>query len=448
MYLFRYRRNQELLMQTPPSLPDNGAPDVERVRQIVQSALEQGKEWLDEVDAKQVLAAYGVPVIESVRVKTARQAGEQAQKFGKPIALKVLSPDILHKSEAGAVLLNVDPANAERATDRMLERVQEKFPKARIDGISVQLMADRENAWEVFAGLNADPVFGPVVLFGEGGEVIEVVADRAIGLPPLNAQLAMQLIKRTRINRRLRGFRSRPPVDREALAQLLTRIAQLAADIPEIQELDVNPVLVNPRGVQALDARIRIAPSELEGSERLCIRPYPKELETTFELHDGRRMLLRPIRPEDEPALQRMFDRMTPEEKRNRFLGPMKVLSHAQAARYSQLDYDRDMAFALVDPEEGEQEIHAVVRLSADPDNVSGEYAILVLKDLAGHGLGTRLMRHLVDYAKRRGIGEIYGEVLAENASMLAVCRKLGFRIKREPDDPSLMHVSLLLDRG
>ncbi|HEX7029072.1 MAG TPA: bifunctional acetate--CoA ligase family protein/GNAT family N-acetyltransferase [Gammaproteobacteria bacterium] len=446
MYLFRYRRNQELLMETPPSLPEAGERDLPRARKIIDDALARGQEWLDEVDAKAVLAAYRVPVVASERAKTPREAAEQAMKFNRPVALKLLSPDILHKSEAGAVLLNVDPANAEHAAERMIERVRRKFPGARIEAISVQEMADREDAWEVFAGMTVDAIFGPVMMFGEGGEVIEVVADRAMELPPLNAHLAMQLIKRTRINRRLRGFRSRPAVDREALAQVLTHIGQLVTDIPEIQELDANPILVSPRGVMALDARIRIAPTDLPGSERLCIRPYPKELETVFELHDGRKLLLRPIRPEDEPALQRMFDRMTPEEKRNRFLGPVKVLSHAQAARYSQLDYDRDMAFALVDPAEGEREIHAIVRLSADADNASGEYAILVLRHLAGHGVGTRLMQHLIDYAKRRGIDTLYGEVLAENRSMLAICRKLGFRVKREPEDPAVVHVALSLD--
>lgn len=439
MYLFRYRRNQELLMQTPPSLPESPAPDTEKVRAIVRRALDAGGEWLDEIDAKAVLQAYCIPVVESERVANAREAGERAKRFNAPVAIKLLSPDVVHKSEAGAVTLNVDPADAERVTTHMLNRLKEKMPDARIEGISVQAMADRRDAWEVFAGIATDAVFGPVVLFGEGGEAVEVVSDRAIGLPPLNVHLAMQMIKRTRINRRLKGFRSRPPVDREAMARALVHLAQLAADVPEIVELDANPILVSPRGVVALDARVRIAPAASSGAQRLCIRPYPKELETAFELHDGRRMLLRPIRPEDEPALQRVFDRMTPEERRNRFLGPMKVLSHAQAARYSQLDYDRDMAFALVD----DGEIHAIARLSADPDNVSAEYAILVLKHLAGQGVGTRLMRHLIDYARKRGIGEIYGEVLAENRAMLAVCRKLGFGIRRHPDEPGVVSVVL-----
>jgi len=444
MYLFRYQRNQELLMQTPPSQPDHRL-DVDVARGHVLSAISTGKEWLDDVDAKAVLQAYGISVVPSVRAQTAAEAGKRALEFGRPVALKLLSPDILHKSEAGAVKLDVEPGNAEQATTDILKHVHERFPDARIEGISVQLMADLRDTWEVFAGIAVDPVFGPVVLFGEGGEVIEVVADRAIGLPPLNTQLAMQMIKRTRINRRLRGFRSRPPVDRDALALALVRIAQMAVDIPEIQELDANPILAGPRGIVALDARIRVRAVDEGHRDRVCIHPYPKELETDFNLPGGRRLLLRPIRPEDEPALQRAFDHMTPEERRNRFLGPMKVLSHAQAARYSQLDYDRDMAFALVDPDVVGADIHAIARLSADSDNVSAEYAILVLHELAGKGVGTRLMQHLIDYAHHKGIREIYGEVLAENRAMLAVCRKLGFDIRRQPDEPGVMHVSLRL---
>lgn len=447
MYLFRYRRNQELLMETPPSLPESDGVDTASVRRIIDRALQTRNEWLDEVDAKAVLQAYGIPVIPSVRVNTPDDVAEAAREFARPLALKLLSPDILHKSDVGAVLLDVAPENAANAARRMRDRVQQQFPDARIDGISVQPMADRRDTWEVFAGTSVDAVFGPVVLFGEGGEVVEVAADRAIGLPPLNPLLAMQLIKRTRINRRLRGFRSRPPADRDALARALVHLSQLVIDFPEIQELDINPILAGPRGIEALDARIRVAAVAGDAGQRLSIRPYPKELETFFDMPDGRKLLLRPIRPEDEPALQRVFDAMSPEERRNRFLGPMKVLSHAQAARYSQLDYDRDMAFALIDSHGRDYDICGIARLSADADNVAAEYAVLVPAPLAGHGIGTRLMQHLIQFAQQRGIGEIYGEVLAENRAMLEVCRRLGFRIQRHLDEPGVMHVSLPLQR-
>jgi acetyltransferase len=448
MYLFRYKRNQEALMEIPASLPADFSPDTGRVQKIVADALAADSEWLDEVDSKTVLAAYELPVLRAWRVQSPEQAAERAQQIDRPVALKVLSPDIVHKSEAGAVLLDIDPDSVEQVTANLLARMQKEYPDARIDGISVQAMADRRDAYELFVGMNEDAVFGPVILFGEGGEAVEVVKDRAIGLPPLNMHLAMQVIKRTRINRRLKGFRSRPAVDREALAFSLVKISQLITDIPEIIELDANPVIAGPGGIEVLDARIRIAHAKRPGSERLAIRPYPQELEETIRLKDGREMLLRPVRPEDEPAIQRVFDRMTPEEKRLRFMGPMKVLSHAQAARYSQLDYARDMALALVEQRgHADYDIHAVVRLSADSDNRAAEYAILVLKEMAGQGLGSYLMKKIIAYARQQGIGEIYGEVLAENSAMLGICRKLGFSLKRDPEEPGVVHVSLPLDQ-
>ena len=448
MYLFRYKRNQESLMETPASLPADFTPDTESVKKAVRDALENDREWLDEVDAKNILTAYELPVLRAWRVQTPEEAADKAREIGRSVALKLLSPDIVHKSEAGAVLLDIDPDNVEAVAEKLLSRIGEKFPDAKVDGISVQAMADRKDAYELFVGMNADDLFGPVILFGEGGEAVEIVKDRAIGLPPLNMHLAMQVIKRTRINRRLKGFRSREPVDREALAFALVKISQLITDIPEIVELDANPVIAGPNGVEVLDARIRLKKTERPGSERLAIRPYPQELEETVTLKDGREMLLRPILPEDEPAVQRVFDRMTPEERRLRFMGPMKVLSHAEAARYTQLDYARDMALAVVEEREHDDyDIHAIVRLSADADNRSAEYAILVLKDIAGQGLGTFLMKKIIAYARSQGIEEIYGEVLAENAGMLAICRKLGFRTQRRSDDPGVIHVSLELDQ-
>ncbi|MDX1444068.1 MAG: bifunctional acetate--CoA ligase family protein/GNAT family N-acetyltransferase [Gammaproteobacteria bacterium] len=448
MYLFRYKRNQETLLETPASLPAEFEPDTARARKLVHDALEKGEEWLDEVDSKTVLSAYELPVLRAWRVKTPEDAAKKARDIGRPVALKLLSPDIVHKSEAGAVLLDIDPENVEAVTERLLSRIERENPDARIDGISVQAMADRKDAYELFVGMNEDELFGPVILFGEGGEAVEVVKDRSIGLPPLNMHLAMQVIKRTRINRRLKGFRSREPVDREALAFSLVKISQLITDIPEIIELDANPIIAGPKGVEVLDARIRLRKSKISGSERLAIRPYPQELEETVTLKDGREMLLRPIRPEDEPVLQRVFDRMTAEERRLRFMGPMKVLSHAQAARYTQLDYDRDMALVIVDERSHDDyDIHAVVRLSADSDNRKAEYAILVLQDIAGQGLGSFLMKKIIAYAREQGIGEIYGEVLEDNSAMLAICRKLGFTIKRHFDEPGVMHVSLDLDK-
>lgn len=447
LYLYRYRRNQENLMETPPSIPADFRPDRKTATELVRDALAEGREWLDEVDSKRLLAAYEIPVVLSEKAADPEQAARIAARLGQAVALKVLSPDILHKSEAGAVLLDIEPAAVGEVATALLERMRREHPQARIEALSVQPMVDRSNAYEVFMGMTEDPVFGPAMLFGEGGEAVEVIGDRSIGLPPLNMHLARDMIRRTRINRRLRGFRSRPPVDRDALAFTLVKLSQLVADLPEVRELDVNPLIVSPRGVMALDGRMRLAAVQPGAPPRLPIRPYPTELEETVHRPDGSEWLLRPIRPEDEPALQRMFRRMTPEEVRLRFMGPLKTLSHAQAARYSQLDYDREMALALFGPgREGADEIAGIVRISADPDNIRAEYAILVLGAYKGQGLGTFLMQRIIRYARERGIGEIYGSVLSENAAMLALCRQLGFRVSRDPDEYGVMHVSLPLD--
>lgn len=441
MYLDRYRRNQHNLMETPPSVPEDFTPDTARARDIIQAALDAGREWLDEVEAKGLLDAYEIPVVASHRVATPAAAGEKAREIGQAVAVKVLSPDIVHKSEAGAVLLDVEPRNAEAVAAAALERLARTHPDARITGLSVQAMVNRQNAWELFAGIATDSLFGPILVFGEGGVAVEVIRDQAIGLPPLTMHLADDLVARTRVDRRLRGFRHREAVDREALCFTLVKLAQSATDLAEVIELDINPLIASPAGVIALDARARVRVAELGAAERLTIRPYPRELEDTIRAEDGAAFRVRPIRPEDEPALVALFKRLTPEEVRYRFLGPMKVLTHHQAVRFSQLDYDREMALALIDP--ADDAIQGVVRISADPDNREAEYAIVVARHLAGRGLGTQLMERIIDHARGWGIHRITGRVLAENDTMLDLCRRLGFREVPDPEERGVVAVQL-----
>jgi acetyltransferase len=285
-----------------------------------------------------------------------------------------------------------------------------------------------------------------VLLFGHGGSEVEVVADQALGLPPLNMRLAREIVSRTRISRQLAGYRGRPAVDLDAVALALIRVASLVCDVPEIQELDVNPLLADPAGVVALDARIRVARTQASASARLAILPYPVDLEEKVPLADGRTLLLRPIRPEDEPALRATFAGLTPEESRLRFFVPIKALSHVAATRFTQLDYDRQMGLVLTDPGiAGRTQIYGVVHLNADPDNERADYGILVRHDVSGMGLGLLLMRRIIDYARRRGIGELHGDVLSENRTMRQLCRKLGFREEVDPEDPALVRVSLAL---
>jgi len=446
MYLDRYRRSQASLMETPPSVPEDFRPDRERAERIIAKALAEKREWLDEVEAKALLVAYEIPVVDSHRVATPAAAAKRAGEIGGRVAIKLLSPDIVHKSEAGAVLLDVDSHNAEAASAALLERIRRDYPDARIAGLSVQAMVDRRDSWELFAGLTTDPLFGPILLVGEGGVAVEVIGDRAIGLPPLNMRLADEMVASTRIDRRLRGFRRRPAADREALCFSLVKLSQLAADLAEVAELDVNPLIASTKGVIALDARARIRASTLRGPERLTIRPYPRELEAEVSANDGECFRIRPIRPEDEPALHHLFNRLSPKEIRYRFLGPVKVLTHLQAARFTQLDYDREMALVLIDP--NGRDIQGVVRMSVDPDNVEAEFAILVIRQLAGRGLGTQLMQRIIDYSRRRGTRRMVGRVLAENDAMRDLCRRLGFRESADPEEPGVVEVTLELQSG
>jgi len=444
MHLVRYRRNQEMLMETPASVAEQADVDMEAAHIHIGRALAEKREWLSEYEAKEVLRAYGVPAVHTVMAATPTEAERAAKRLGARVALKIQSPDILHKSDLGGVVLNLSPDQVRTEAEAMLERLRSARPGARIDGFSVQEMAHRPDAHELIVGMTDDRLFGPVLLFGEGGTGVEVVADKALALPPLNLNLAREMMSRTRIYRRLQGYRSRPPADLTAIALTLIKVSQLVADFPAIAALDINPLFADDRGVLALDARIRVAPAELNGRRRLAIRPYPKQLEHDVTLRDGRTFLIRPIRPEDEPLIHEMVALTTAEDLRLRFFAPMRRLSHFMAARLTQIDYDREMAFVAVRPDEvtGREAIFGVVRMSSDPDNERAEYAVLVRSDMKGKGLGLLLMSRLLDYARTRGIQEVYGEVLQENTTMLSLCRELGFDLRDRPDDPGILEVS------
>jgi acetyltransferase len=447
MQLVNYRRNQESLMETPPSVPEDFTPDTAAVRKIVDDALAAGRDWLTEPEAKTAFAAYGIPVAKAEAAATPHDAALLAVELGGPVTLKILSPDITHKTDVGGVVLDlVGPKAVEAAAAAMIDRVRKEKPKARLEGFVVEPMVHRPGAHELIVGMSVDRQFGPTLLFGQGGTAVEIMADKALALPPLNMRLACEVMERTRIYRLLQGYRGQPAVNLEAVALTLIKVSQLVIDFPELQEIDINPLLADEYGVIALDARIRVAKAERPGAERLAIRPYPKELEETITLADDRQLLLRPVVPEDEPSLQATFAKLTPEEVRLRFFVPVKTLSHVVAARFTQIDYDREMALVLTEPGiAGTGEIYGVVRIFADPDNLRAEYAIIVRGDMTGLGLGILLMRRIIDYARKRGLGEIYGDVLRDNATMLKLCDFLGFVRSTDPDDPNIIRVTLPL---
>ncbi|MCA0303311.1 MAG: bifunctional acetate--CoA ligase family protein/GNAT family N-acetyltransferase [Proteobacteria bacterium] len=424
MHVVQYRRGQRALQRTPPSVAQ-ARSDIQAVRAIVNRALADRREVLTEPEAQAVLAAYGIPVVPTEVAHDAASAVEIARRVGFPVAVKILSRDISHKSDVGGVALDLssEQAVADAARD-MAERVRRLAGRARIEGFVVQPMIKRPDAIELILGAAEDPVFGPILMVGHGGVAAEVVDDRALALPPLDPVLAEDALSRTRIDRLLRGFRGRAPFARGAVGEAMIRLSELIADVSEIAELDINPLLVDHQGVIALDSRIVVRrPAGQERAARFAIRPYPVELETETIDRDGRKLFIRPIRPDDEPLLQLFFRRLTPEDIRMRFFGPIRELTHELAARLTQIDYDREMAFLLIDG----GEFLGVGRLASDPGFEQAEFALLIASDRKGHGYGTLLLNHVLQYARARGIQRVVGHVLRENHRMLDLTKRMGF---------------------
>ncbi|MCX5739937.1 MAG: bifunctional acetate--CoA ligase family protein/GNAT family N-acetyltransferase, partial [Proteobacteria bacterium] len=450
--MLAHRRNQELLMEVPPSQPIDFTPDIAAARQPIDAALAAGRSLLSEPEAKAVLAAFGVPVVETEIARDADEAVAIACRLGLPVALKILSPDVTHKSDVGGVTLDLEtPEGVADAARAMRARLFAHRPDARPGGFTVQRMARRPGARELIVGAACDPAFGPFVLFGHGGTAAQVIGDRAVALPPLNASLARELVSRTRVAKLLDGYRNHPPADLDAVCNTLVQVAQILVDLPEVVELDLNPLLADEHGVLALDARIRIeAVAAGRGAraaiERLAIRPYPRELEETVALRDGSRVLMRPIRPEDEPAHQAMFASLAPEDVRFRFFNMVRELPHSQMARYTQIDYDRELAFvAVAVGPSATNETLGVVRGIFDPDNVRAEFAILVRSDQKGRGLGYALLDKLVRHCRARGAREVVGQVLPDNRAMLELAHELGFKSRFLPGE-GVVEVRLRLD--
>jgi acetyltransferase len=424
-----YRRNQAQLLQAPPASAPGVRVDVAAVRALVQAVLAGGRELLSEPEAKAVLAACGIPVAATRRVALDAQAAvAAAAEIGYPVVLKILSDDISHKSDVGGVVLNLhDAAEVEAAARAMQERVRQARPAARLQGYTVQAMVKRAHARELIVGASIDRVFGPVLLFGQGGTAVEVLADRAVALPPLNVPLARALVARTRVSRLLGAWRDTPAVDECALLGALQAVSQLLADVPELAELDINPLLANEQGVVALDARIRLSRGRPAGAANFAIRPYPAELVETLAWQD-RTLTLRPIRPEDEAQHRAFFECLEPEDIRLRVFYSRRSIEHSELARLVQIDYEREMAFvAVATGPDGAEQTLGVVRGLADPDNVAAEFGVIVRSDLKGRGLGRLLMDKLIRYLRARGTQRIVGEVLPENAGMRALARQLGF---------------------
>lgn len=442
-HLTRHARLLKELMATPPALDESDQPDIDAAAALVDRAMEQGRTWLEPDEVTQLLVLFRIPTLGLVIAADAAAAADAARAHfaaGRTVALKIVSPDVAHKSDVGGVELELANEQAVRdAADRMAERLRQLRPEARFGGFVVQPMAHRAKARELIAGFSVDPCFGPVIVFGRGGTAAELIADTQVALPPLDLASAESLIARTRVSRILAAYRDVPAADRRAIEAVLVALGNIASALPQIRAMDLNPILADANGVATVDARVVL---ELDPArrQRPAIRPYPSSWTLQLTLGE-RRFFIRPMKPEDELLIGAMLARVTSEDLRLRFFAPLKTFSHAFLARLTQLDYAREIAFIAI--EEESAEAAGAVRLHAAPGHAEAEYAILLRSDLKGIGLGRALMELIIDWAKAEKVHRVHSQVLAENGPMLALCRDLGFEITADPDDISIKHVAL-----
>ncbi|MDX1610317.1 MAG: bifunctional acetate--CoA ligase family protein/GNAT family N-acetyltransferase [Halofilum sp. (in: g-proteobacteria)] len=446
-YLAAHRRNRQLLLQVAGPLAAQAPPDVGAARAIIERALDAGRDQLSQVESKGVLRAFGIPVNESVLTRSTDEAVAAAESAGLPVAMKISSPDVLHKSDVDGVRLDVESAEAVRATWRdLVEGVRARRPGAAIDGVTVEPMHGDPHGRELLVGVVRDAVFGPVLSFGAGGIAVEVLRDRTVELPPLNSFIAAGMIERTRIARLLGEFRQMPPVDRDALEAALLRVSEMVCELPHLQEMDINPLVAGPAGVLALDARITVArPSAGGRYAELAIHPYPAHLETPLQLKDGTAVTIRPIRPEDAEMVQSFVRGLSEESSYFRFMQSLQELTPTMLVRFTQIDYDREMALIAVTGQDGAETEIGVARYVTNPDGTSCEFALVIADAWQGRGLGTRLMQRLMEVARECGLQTIEGEVLADNAGMLQLMDRLGFSSRTDPEDHSIKRVSRAL---
>lgn len=443
--------NQQLLLQAPAPLEQLQPPQTERAQQIMLAALATGRNSLTQLEGKAVLQAYGIPVAAAQRADSGEAAAMQATAIGFPVALKIDSPDISHKSDVDGIRLNLaDAAAVHHAFLQVTANARRLRPQARIDGVVVEKMLSRHHARELMMGIVRDPVFGPAIVFAAGGTATEVLRDRALDLPPLNSRLIGAMIARTRVSRLLDAFRDLPPADMDAVESVLLRVSEMACDLPWIDELDINPLIAGPDGVTAVDVRIVISPRPPPARRyaHLAIHPYPAELATTCALRDGTQITLRPIRPEDAQIEQEFVRRLSPSSRYFRFMGAMRELTPAMLMRFTQIDYDREMAFVAVHREHNAETEIAVARYITNADGRSCEFAIVIADAWQRRGLGRIMMERLIEIARTRGLDTMVGHVVAENHPMRAFCASLGFASGPAAGDRGMLRTTLQLQNA
>jgi len=444
-HLSAYYRNQKLLMQMPGPLSHHIEPDVESARLIIEGAMLERRKILTEMESKALLAAFHIPVARTVVAHSPAEALLIAQQLEFPVAMKVNSPDISHKSDAGGVVLNLDNAHEVRAAyQHIIDNVQRNRPNAKVDGISIEPMVVKSNGRELMIGVTSDPVFGPVVTFGAGGTTVEIMGDRAVSLPPLNGFLVKDMVQRTRISKMLGAFRNMPPANMEALEDVLLRVSEMVCELPLLKEMDINPLILDENGALAADARIVVEyrqPSP-DRYAHMAIYPYPTHLVSQWQLADGTDIVIRPIRPEDADLEMRFVHDLSEESKYFRFMNSLQELTETMVVRFTQIDYSREMALIAVAGEPGHEVELGVTRYAINPDGDTCEFALVIADNMQGKGLGQRLMVSLMEAARSKGLSTIEGEVLNNNHRMLKLMTRLGFTIKSSEEDPAIMKVS------
>ena len=447
-HLSAYYRNQKLLMQVPGPLSHHVEPDVESARLIIEGAMQEHRKVLSEMESKAVLSAFHIPVARTMVAHSPNEALLIAQQLGFPVAMKVNSQDVTHKSDAGGVLLNLNNAHEVRAAyQHIVDNVQHIRPGARMDGVSIEPMIVKPNGRELMIGVITDPVFGPVITFGAGGTAVEVMGDRAVALPPLNNFLARELIQETRIARMLDPFRNMPQANMEALEDVLRRVSEMVCELPMLDEMDINPLILDENCALAADARVVVAYRQ-PGADRyshMAIYPYPTQLVSQWQLADGTDITIRPIRPEDADIERQFVHDLSEESKYFRFMNSMQELTETMLVRFTQIDYSREMALIAVAEEQGREVELGVARYAINPDGDSCEFALVIADHMHGKGLGEKLMVALMEAGRDKGLNTIEGEVLSNNHNMLKLMTRLGFAIKTSEEDKSIIKVSKAL---
>jgi len=450
-FIATYHQNQALLMQTPaPADQRCQVTDSEGARCIIDTVLSSHRNILSSTETRAVMHAFGIPITPAIEVSDATQAMVAAESLGFPVSLKINSPDLTHKSDIGGVKLNLHTVQEVRSEfSKMIERIKSEQPEANILGATVEPMYKHPHTRELLIGVIRDPVFGPAITFGSGGTTVEVIQDRSIALPPLNRYLAKKMIERTKVAKMLKAFRGLPPVNHEAIIDTLIRISDMVAQLPEIHELDINPLFSDDEGVMAVDARIvvKTLPRNHKAYQHMAIHPYPNELVKIQETAKGLPITIRPIRPEDAKLELDFVQNLSQRSRYLRFMNSMQTLTPEMLSRFTQIDYDREMAFIATTQDSGNTIEIGVTRYTTNPDGKSCEMAIVVRDDYQHRGVASALLNSLIEHAKAKGLRKMQGEVLSENGPMLSLLRQFDFKLHTMAEDRNIIEIELDLEK-